>query len=156
MKDMTLDDKNTYQQQLAKSLFFKHLYVLHTSDNVCKWLKHMLFIEGSETINELCQYLNLQIYEVMSETDNSYIGKGNYHIALMKYTQSAKINTFKELFRKYLSYIYNESFEFNMFMTLVLNWMYNMFITEWVAKTLKMMRDQIRVSIGCTDATLIE
>ena len=148
LQQFVLPDGKTYQQYMANDKCFNKIMQLLHGGIEYQWIKDMLDITKNDQMNKVCQYVNLNIYNLFCDSHDSEYGKGQFNLCMINEMQKRDKSIFESIFKTHMPNIHNNSIQNYVFRWLVINWLKEKFFTDWIRKVVEQMKAQIDTSIG--------
>ena len=94
------------------------------------------------------------MYNILAESYSGPTGKGQFHLSMIKQMQMFTSSRFESIFIEYYPLMYENTIMNNRFRWMLINWMKNKFLTDWIFKLISQMKNQISTSVGTSESQL--
>ena len=148
LKDYVLPDKMTFQQYLLTDNRFLDIMILFHGKIEFKWIEMLVNDENELAVNNVFQHIVLVTYTKLSESNSNNVQKGQFHLSMIKEMQKYYMSEFEYIFKEYFPQMYEDTNMNYSFRWLLINFMKQKFLTEWVTKLILQMKNHVITSVG--------
>ena len=148
LKDYVLPDKMTFQQYLLTDNRFLDIMILFHGKIEFKWIEMLVNDENELAVNNVFQHIVLVTYTKLSESNSNNVQKGQFHLSMIKEMQKYYMSEFEYIFKEYFPQMYEDTNMNYSFRWLLINFMKQKFLTEWVTKLILQMKNHVIASVG--------
>ena len=152
--DFNLPLDMNYQKYMARDEVFSKMAVMVYPSHEYNWLMVLLHELNALAVDKLCQFINQTLYICLSQCGCGDHQNIQFQMRILKEMQKGNESCFEDIFRINLPIIYEDSVNNRRFRYLIINWLKNKFVNEWMNKVVIHMRTQIQTSISSKETDL--
>ena len=141
IKEYTLPNDMNFQQYIIEDNTFQDIMIMYHGKEEYKWIQMLADRDNKLSIDRVFQHINLLMYNILAESYSGQTGKGKFHLSMIKEMQKFTSSQFDSIFIEHYPTMYENTIMNNRFRWMLINWMKNKFLTDWIFKLISQMKD---------------
>ena len=128
--------------------------VMYHHNDEFRLVKILADERNQSSVDNMFQNVILLIYIIFGESSSSNVGKGKFHVMIIKEMQKYQNSEYDKIFLNHFPTIYENTIMNNKLRWMLINWIKHNFLTEWITKFTSQMKSQVSTSIGNKETML--
>ena len=115
LKDYILPNNMNYQQYIFNDKTFQNIMAMYHNNDEFRLVQVLADDDNQSCVDNVFQNIMSLIYKTLAESSSSIVGKGKFHIMIIKEMQKSKNSEYDIIFKTHFPTMYEDTLMNNKF-----------------------------------------